>query len=526
VPMMKSVLGLDVGSHTVKAVELRQTFRGLEPVQMRLHPRAEPDAPIDELLRRFVRMHQLSTEHVVSAIPSDRLSTRRMEFPFRDRKKLAHAVPFEVEGEIPFELERVLVGWEIVGGDRSHAVVAVSLAQKRDVSRLLGELREAACEPRILEAEGLVLGNLASLFELEGTRLLADVGHRKTTFCLLLEGRPIAARSIPVGGRHVTEGLAQDLGLSWEEAEQVKCEEGLFHAGGQPRSQRAVASLDRIAREIVRTLEAREAELGGSPEKHVASVDLCGGSARLLGLDAYLTERVGIPVARLAPPPRPEHAALVAGGDPALFAPALALALRSTAQARTRMNFRQDEFAYRTDLRRFLGRDLRPTIALAGTALVLGIAGVATAITLESRRAARLEEANQRLYAEAFPGQPAPANPLSAMRQAVDAAHDRADFLGVYGGNRSALDLLAELSRRVPPDLDVTFQELTIDRNVIRIKVASKSFEAAERLTAVLTREAPFESARVSSEIATNQRTGEKTFNVSIPLATPGQELS
>ena len=63
-PIMKNVLGLDVGSHTVKAVELRQTLRALEPVQLRVHPRVDPDAPLSELLRRFVKMHQLPTDAV------------------------------------------------------------------------------------------------------------------------------------------------------------------------------------------------------------------------------------------------------------------------------------------------------------------------------------------------------------------------------------------------------------------------------------------------------------------------------
>ena len=53
------------------------------------------------------------------------------------------------------------------------------------------------------------------------------------------------------------------------------------------------------------------------------------------------------------------------------------------------------------------------------------------------------------------------------MRDEGIAARDRADFLGVYGGNRSALDLLAELSRRVPEDLEVKFEEVNIDRRVI-----------------------------------------------------------
>ena len=101
---MKNVLGLDLGAHNIKAVELRQTFRGLEPVQMRVHPRALPDAPLPELLRRFVNMHQLPTDHIIAALPGEKLSVRHMEFPFRDTKRLTAAVPFEVEGENVFKV--------------------------------------------------------------------------------------------------------------------------------------------------------------------------------------------------------------------------------------------------------------------------------------------------------------------------------------------------------------------------------------------------------------------------------------
>ena len=212
-PMMKSVLGLDIGSHSVKAVELRQTFSGLEPVQMRVHPRADPETPESESLRRFIRLHNFPTEHIACAIPGDRLSTRRLEFPFRDRKKLAQAVPFEVEGEIPFDLDDVLVDWELVSGDRSHALVAATIAQKTEVATQLQSLQESGCEPRILEAEGLALANLSALFDLSGKRLLVDFGHRKTNLCLLIDGRPLVARTIPVGGLAITEALARDQGL-------------------------------------------------------------------------------------------------------------------------------------------------------------------------------------------------------------------------------------------------------------------------------------------------------------------------
>lgn len=522
-PMMKNVLGLDLGSHAIKAVELRQTLRGLEPVQLRLHPRADSEAELPESLRRFIRLHHLPVEHVVCALAGDRLSTRRLDFPFRDRRKLAQAVPFEVEGEVPFAIEDILVDWEIVGGERPQATVAAAIAQRKHVRELLAELSEANCDPRIVEAEGFALANLATLFDLPGTRLLADVGHRKTTLCLLMEGRAVSTRTLPIGGRELTAAISRDRAWSEDEAERSKCEEGIFNLGFNSTSDGALSVLDRISREIVRTLEGHESILGGSPESQVSQITLFGGTAKLHRIDEYLSERTGIPASRLSLPPEEAGAALVAGGDPVLFAPAIALALRGTAQATTRMNFRQGEFAYRTDLRQIFGRDTRATAALLASFVVLLGATVATSITLDSRRARSLERQIASLYADVFPDDPPPSNPISAMRAAGASARERADFLGVYGGNRSALDLLAELSSRVPSDLEVKFEEVSIDRRVVRIKVSAKSFEAADRLTTDLAASEPFLEAKIDGEVKVSKRRDVKIFNVTIPLAVPGE---
>jgi general secretion pathway protein L len=522
-PMMKNVVGLDLGSHSIKAVELRQTLRGLEPVQLRLHPSTSDEADRAELLRRFFRTHHLPLDQVVTALPGDRLSSRRLDFPFRDRKKLASAVPFEVEGEVPFPIEELLVDWEIVGGDRTHATVSAAIVQRKHVAELLAELGEANCDPRIIEAEGFALANLTSLFDLSGTRLLADIGHRKTTLCLLMDGRAVATRTLPIGGNLITAAIASDRKWNLQDAERSKCEDGIFQLGFNSSSSGALAVVDRIAREIIRTLESLEPVLGGAPESRLSAITLFGGTAKLHRIDEYLSERTGLPVSRLGLPLEEEGAALVAGGDPVLFAPAIALALRGTARATTRMNFRQDEFAYRTDLRQFFGKDMRRTAALAAGVVVLMGASIATSVTLDSRRARQLEAQVAQIYAEAFPEEPLPENPIAAMRDAGVKARDRADFLGIYGGNRSALDLLAELSRRVPADLEVKFEELTIDRRVVRIKVFARSFEAADRLEAQLAASDPFREAKIDGEVKASRKRDGKTFNVTIPLSVPGE---
>jgi general secretion pathway protein L len=507
----------------VKAVEFRQTLRGVEVAQIRTLPLDDPSPALASELRDFIQMHDFPTEHVVVSLAGDRVSTRRLSFPFRDRRKIGPAVPFEVDAQVPFDLRDFFVDWEIIGERAGHTEVTATLAPRSEVALLLDTIREAGINPRTVEAEGLVLANLTSIFELEGTRLLADIGHRKTTLCLCVNGRAAAARTIPIAGLAVTEALAREGGIGEVEAEGRKIAEGVFGGPGRKESPAGIEVMDQLAREITRTLGSLETATGTPDVPALSEIVLMGGTAYLHRLDEFLAERTGLRVSRLALPPAELGAALVAGGDPVVFAPAIALAVRGSMRARTRMNFRQDELARRVDLRK-LGRELRWTAGLAGIALLLACVSAMANIALQSRRADLLEQQTARLYQEAFPGKPAPASVLSAMTEAVRNTQQRADTLGIYRGNLSALQVLAEISSRVPADLDVIFEELSIDRQVIQIKGHSPSYGSVARLQDELAKYAPFSEIAVG-DITSDARRGGQTFSLRISLAA-GSEAS
>jgi len=515
--MSRGILGLDLGSYSVKAVELRQTLRELEVVQLRELRLGASGATLAERLSEMAKTHRLPTQNVVCALPGDRVSSRTIEFPFRDRRKIAQALPFEVESQVPFDLEDIVIDWAEIASEKGRTELVATLSPRKEVALLLNLLRQAELEPRVVEAEGLVLGNLCGLFELPGRRIVLDIGHRKSTLCLLLDGRPVAARSFPVAGRALTEALAKDLAVDGDEAERVKHEEGIFAEHVASRAPAALAILDRLAREVVRSIGALEPQIGGKPADRLDAITLVGGTARLHRLDEYLSERTGIPTAPLALPEGPAAASLVAGGDPLVFGPAAALALRGSTRAATRMNFRKHELAYKVDFRQ-IGRELRPTLVLAALALVLLGASAVTTLRLKTQRAEALEAQVATLYSEAFPGRPVPANPARAMSNEIREARERAEVLGVYRGNLSALDLLAELSGRVPQDIDVVFEELSIDGKVIRIRGHTKSFESVDRLRAELGK-APLFTRIQTSELQADDRRGGNTFSMTVSLA-------
>jgi hypothetical protein len=334
---------------------------------------------------------------------------------------------------------------------------------------------------------------------------------------LISEGRPIAARTFAVAGAALTKALARDRTLSAEEAERLKCESGVFGTSLEDVPTETAAVLDRIAREIIRTLGSFEAAIGSLDSGPVSGITLLGGSAQLDHLDEYLTARTGIDATRLGQPLEGHRERALTESSPSVFAPAIALALRGTAQAKTRMDFRQDEFAIRLDLGRYR-RELSWPLTLSIVATILALVNIGTTTVLERYRASSVEQQIAGLYTDLFPGESLPRNAISALREKLQSASERAEFLGVYRGNLSALDLLTKISMLVPEDPDLVFDELSIDRQVIRIQVFAKSFEAADRLGADLAKFPPFANARIGA-IETDPKSGGKRFNVTISLA-------
>jgi hypothetical protein len=139
-------------------------------------------------------------------------------------------------------------------------------------------------------------------------------------------------------------------------------------------------------------------------------------------------------------------------------------------------------------------------------------------MTLDARRATAAEERAHGLVAGVLPDTAQTGSPLAAIQEAVRRAERRADTLGVYRGNLSALDILTEISRLVPANLDVVFEELSIERQVIQIKGHSPSFGSVDQLRTQLAQFAPFSEITVG-DITADARRGGQSFSVRISLS-------
>jgi type IV pilus assembly protein PilM len=516
----RTILGLDIGSYSIKAVELRASLRAVNVVRCceLVLPGKAPAEELDSAAQLFFTRQNLSRETVISALPSDRITQRRVRLPFRG-KQVSQALRFEIEEGLPFPLDKMILCYEEAPAGTDATDALALLAPREEVKAHLEGMARLGIEPRHVENEGTVLGNLATFLGItDAARLLLDIGHRKTNVVLLSGGKPIVLRSIPIAGRHLNEALARDLRLDDEAAVEHKHENGVFAAGTtQPLTAGIGVLLDQLVREAVRSVQS----VASDPQdpRTPREILLAGGSAALLGLPEYFEEKTGIPCRVLSVPRGVEGATGLARAAVPIFAQATALALRGAGSTRsTRSDFRQDEFAYVPDLSG-LRPQLQLTTVLFAVLLLLWPASYAARSISASSRAGALEDNIGALYSAALPGQPVPADPMKGLEDKYGEVQDLANHLGVTGLGQSPLELLREISSRIPPELEITLQDLQLERNGIKAQGCAPNFETVDRVKVELSQVPTFEDVQLA-DVGGQQRRGRdcKSFTLSIRI--------
>jgi Tfp pilus assembly PilM family ATPase len=501
----RSIVGLDIGAWSLKLAELSAGLRGaafarFEELPL---PQAAPSEEVEATIQLWLQSRGLSPEVLVTALSTERLTQRHLRFPFAGAKRVSAAIGYEIDEELPVPMANVLVGHEQVLTRPDQTDVLVALASRSDVEQHLAAYRRMELEPRVVECEGASLANLTGFLGLSDvSRLMLDVGHTKTNLVLLVDGRPIALRRIPIAGAHLTAALAHDLRQSSEAAQEHKHAHGVFERGStKPVSNGVRDVLERLVREVQRSVQS-----------------VVGGSARLPGLARFFEERTGLPARVLEVTRSGDGAEELAEAGPALFAQAAALALRGAATERvTQTDFRQGDLAYSPDLSG-LRPQLRLTVGLFALFLVVWAASAGARAFIASHRIAALRGEVGSIVTQVFPGTEPGADPMKALETKAAETRALAAHLGVTGKGLSVLEILRQISSLTPESLDISLDELSIERQSVTARGHSADFVSADQLKAELSKFDGFRRVLVT-DVKTDPRRGGKTFTVSIKLS-------
>ena len=484
---MARVLGLDLGSHTLKGVIVETTYRGAT-VKAWLTAPVPPDGnSLDRLkaaLPRLVEQGAALVDSVVISLPGTTLATHPISLPFNDPKKIESTLAFEVESQLPYDLDDAVYDHQVGLSDDKGAQLLVGVARKTELRPTLDALREAKLDPRIVTHAGLVYQSLISTLPpttVEGDAAVAilDLGHERCSVAIGKPGGAVEfARTFAGGGWSLTKALSTEFKISLADAQAWKEEHGAVGSevvGAE--AERAAGAFMRAIQPVLRDLRSSLKSYNARAHRPIGALLLCGGTSKLRGIAEQLGRDLNLPT-KLLELPSETQLAFGVGRQEAAQAWALALRGTATGAKAPRFNLRRGEFAFKSDFD-FASEKFGQMAAFAVVLFVLLIAsGIVRNSVLERREKqvdAVLCDVTQRILGKCekdftialslLKGQESPAAGIPP---------------------RTAATLLAELTAHVPPDMKVTFDQVTVDLDRISLRSETESSKTLEELIAAL----------------------------------------
>jgi type IV pilus assembly protein PilM len=303
----QNYLSLDIGSSSVKMLEVRGTgneMRILNAGLASLPSNAiqgnivQDTVAVTSAIRSLLDQHKVKGTDVVTVVPGPAVIIKRATFPTQDPATLEDTIFFEAGNFIPESLENVNLDYQVLDYDtEAESAEVLLVAVRKDViNSYISAIHEAGLSPAVVDVDYFALENMFEVNYTPGPDeivALINIGARYSSINILKEGRSAFTGDVPVGGRYFTEMLAQELGVSYEQAEAAKIDNRTKVADQEGVTRVLTTASEQLLDEIQRALSFFWT---GSAEEQISAIYLSGGTAQLPYLATSMSERLQIPV--------------------------------------------------------------------------------------------------------------------------------------------------------------------------------------------------------------------------------------
>ena len=343
----KSVVGLDIGSSAVKAVELKPTakdFRvtafGIEevPADAIVDGAIIDAAAVANSIKRLFERSGFKTKDVCASLSGSAVIVKKITLPVMTESELAESIYWEAEQYIPFDIQDVNLDYQILdagtGPDsRGSMEVLLVAAKKEKIGDYTGVIAQAGRSAVIVDVDAFALQNAFEVnygFDPKQVVVLLNAGASAININILQGGQSLFARDVSMGGNTYTEAVQKELDLPFESAEQLK--KGIPVDGATFEEAQPVlrAVTENVLLEIQKTFDFFKATASSD---QIDRIMLSGGASRVDGFKEMVQERFNAPVEEFDPFRAVTWDAKKLGGDAseqaATAAVAIGLALRT-----------------------------------------------------------------------------------------------------------------------------------------------------------------------------------------------------
>lgn len=312
----KSIVGLDIGSSCVKAVEVVPRGDGFELAHLGIAPLPH-DAIVDgaflnsgaiaDAIREALGKSGSKAKHVAAAVSGHSVIVKKISVPAMTVEELEESIRWEAEQYIPFDVNEVNLDFEVIQhGDAERPMEVLLVAAKRDlIDDYVNLIGEAGLTPSVIDVAGFAVENA---FEAnyepgpEDVVAVINIGAQVTNINVVSGGVPAFTRDVSTGGNQYTAEIQRALSISFDEAERIKIGEPSARESQDVVPQEVEQAMrsvtNNLVGEIARSLDFFSAT---AADTRIQRLVLAGGSARVPGIDTVFRERTGLSVEILNP---------------------------------------------------------------------------------------------------------------------------------------------------------------------------------------------------------------------------------
>jgi type IV pilus assembly protein PilM len=312
----KAVVGLDIGSSAVKAVELKPAGKGFRVAAFGSEP-VPPDSIVDgaiidagavaDAIRRvFEHNKAFKAKDVCASLSGNAVIVKKITLPVMTESELDESIYWEAEQYIPFDIQDVNLDYQILdpgtGPDsRGSMEVLLVAAKKEKIGDYTGVIAQAGRSAVIVDVDAFALQNAYDInYGLEGNHIvvLLNAGASAININILQGDQSVFTRDISMGGNAYTEAVQKELDLPFESAEQLK--KGIPVDGASFEEAQPVlrAVTENVLLEIQKTFDFFKAT---AASEQIDRIMLSGGASRVDGFSEMLHERFNAQVEEFDP---------------------------------------------------------------------------------------------------------------------------------------------------------------------------------------------------------------------------------
>lgn len=420
----------------------------------------------------------------VCGLPLSLFSVRNVTLPFRDTKKIAQALPFELEEQLLVPVDTLITDFIVRKKDEAGNMVVAFATERAFLENLLAQTRGTIDLDIVTPAVIPLAMQLARLGKVRSSFILIHADQQSSTMVLVLNGQPLFFRHLSYPEQmivlppfHFNEGRVE-----------------VSDAGA------AAVCIQLFCRSIEQSLQYFRIE--HKELDHPERIILTGPLAAVESVGEQIAAALSLPVEL------PDLMAANAIFCPEILQPqwhgplydrALALALQGF--KRPEVNFRKEHFAKKRNFFKSR-RHIQGAMAAVAMLVVSLLGALWYNYHALQQRDQSLGEEMTAIFQQTFPGVTKVRDPFVEMQARVKSATGPASPPPLLQGNKRILGLLADISGRIPATLAVRVNRLAIDRETMAIKGTTDTFNAVETMKSALAASPRFKSVQIVSATA------------------------